>query len=106
MAGTALVHIEAQRRLDDPVAETRWLHDETEHKGLPTAISAFADFTRPDAEKTLIAHLAHSQARGIRHIVTNSGGLSGLRLEDTLHVRPDWLRQLSLLEKHGRVFET
>ena len=105
MGATASVHIEAGRRPSDPVEETVWLSGLADAGGLPTAIVAFADLSRPDAAALLEQHAAYARVRGIRHIVTNSGGLAQLMPEDTLYVREDWLRAVPLLAKYGLSFE-
>ncbi len=59
------VHIEAVPA--DPLAEMRWL---TALGGpIPSAIVGFAALNAPDVEKTLAAHAAVPQIRGVRQIV-------------------------------------
>jgi predicted TIM-barrel fold metal-dependent hydrolase len=67
-----VVHIEAGHDANDPVAETRWLQSLADNHagvGLPHAIVAYADLSAPDVERTLDAHLAFANVRGIRQIL-------------------------------------
>lgn len=67
VAGT--VHIEGAHDPDDPVGETRWLHQQARTTGLPTAMVAYADLRSPDVAEVLDAHLSHREIRGVRQML-------------------------------------
>jgi predicted TIM-barrel fold metal-dependent hydrolase len=64
-----IVHVEAGADPSASLHETAWLQEIADNRGLPQAIVAHADLTRPDLQRTLEAQLAHANVRGIRHIV-------------------------------------
>ena len=105
MGGRASVHIEAGRNPEDPVEESRWLSGLADEVGIPTALVAYADLARDDAASVLERHAACRRVRGIRQIVTNSGGLAKLQPEDSLYTREAWLRTVPLLRRFGMSFE-
>jgi predicted TIM-barrel fold metal-dependent hydrolase len=105
MGGTRSVHVEAARRPDDPVEETRWLAGIAAQGGLPCAIVAQADLTRDEAPDIVARHAAEKRVRGIRQIKGISGALATLRPEDTLFAVPAWRRNLAALARHGLVCE-
>jgi predicted TIM-barrel fold metal-dependent hydrolase len=103
-----VVHVDAAHDPAAPLKETQWLQalaDAPETAGMPQAIVAYADLSRPDAEALLEAHLEHPHVRGIRQ---------------TLNVHPDpyydyvgrhfmheavWQRGFALLHRHGLSFD-
>lgn len=67
-----VVHVDAGHDPADPVRETRWLQgvaDEPDSRGMPNAIVAGIDLSRPDAEATLEAHATAPNLRGVRQIL-------------------------------------
>ena len=67
-----VVHVDANHDPADPVEETRWLQslaDDPAQRHMPQAIVAAADFCAPDVQRTLEAHLAFRNLRGIRQIL-------------------------------------
>lgn len=62
------VHIDAGAAPADAVAETCWLQDMAEARGMPNAIVAYAPLGDPGVERTLAAHVESANVRGIRHI--------------------------------------
>jgi len=105
MGGTRSVHVEAGRRPEDPVEETRWLSDVAVAAGVPDAIVAHADLTRDDAADIVARQADERRVRGIRQIKGISGALASLRPEDTLFAIPAWRRNLAILERYGLVCE-
>ncbi len=63
----ATVHMEAEVRRDDPVAETKWIHGIAEKHGLPNAVVGHAEFDRDDIAQLLKGHAAFPLTRAIRH---------------------------------------
>lgn len=98
----ATVHCEAEHARDDPVAETRWLHQQHARYGLPNAVVAHVGFHRPDCEETVQRHLAYPLLRGIRckPVTAPRPGVS-LRGQPGTMQDERWLRGLALLEKFG-----
>lgn len=104
----AVVHIEGNHDPADPVEETRWLHElaaTAGHRGMPQAIVAGADLSRPDVETVLAAHAGHPNVRGIRQILN-------------VHAKPRydyvgrhymheavWRSNFRLLARHGLSFD-
>ncbi len=60
------VHIEAEWTPDDPVGETRWLHQLHDRTGYPHAVVGQAWFTRSDIVDVLAAHAAFPLVRSVR----------------------------------------
>lgn len=105
MGGTRSVHVEAGRRPEDPIEETRWLSGISAVAGLPSAIVAHADLTQDDAAETVACHAVERLVRGIRQIKGISGALATLRPADSLFADPIWRRNLATLVRHGLVCE-
>ena len=62
------VHVQAEHDDDKPVNETAWLQNlaDTHSSKLPTAIVAFADFSKNNVSEILDAHQEYKNIRGIR----------------------------------------
>jgi predicted TIM-barrel fold metal-dependent hydrolase len=61
------VHVQAALGIEDPVAETRWLQEQSDATGLPHAIIAHTDLKDPSVERELERHAEASPLlRGIR----------------------------------------
>lgn len=88
----AVVHVQAAVGSDDPVEETRWLHEAAGHTGIPHAVIAAVDLAAPDAADTVARHLAFPLMRGVRD----------LRDDDYLS-NPAWRRGYAALEGHDLV---
>jgi predicted TIM-barrel fold metal-dependent hydrolase len=73
--------------------------------GMPQAIVAFAALNDPDVEKLLVAHAAHANVRGIRHIVAwHADPMRSYTARD-LTTDPAWHKGFSLLKKYGLSFD-
>jgi len=83
------VHVEAECRRDQQVAETRWLTDIHARYGMPNAIVAHAWFHTDDAEDILAQQKGFPLVRGIR-----SKPADRAMMRD-----PKWLAGLRLLRK-------
>jgi predicted TIM-barrel fold metal-dependent hydrolase len=95
------VHVEAECRRDQQVAETRWLTEINARYGMPHAIVAHAWFHATDAEEILAQQKSFSLVRGIRskpvtspHPGESVAGATG-SMQD-----PKWLAGLRLLRKY------
>lgn len=99
------VHVDAGADAGQALAETEWLEALATGDGLPTAIIAHADLTRPDVDERLAAHARHPRVRGIRQIVNwhaNPGRTYG---PIDLTLDPAWERGFARLAAHGLSFD-
>src|SRR3954471_8087200 len=55
-----IVHVDAGAHPDDALAETDWLQDIADTRGMPNAIIAFAALDDPNVETLLAAHAARA----------------------------------------------
>lgn len=60
------VHVQAALATEDPVAETKWLHEFADRCGYPHGVVAECHLQRPDAARILERHLQYPNMRGIR----------------------------------------
>jgi predicted TIM-barrel fold metal-dependent hydrolase len=63
----ATVHMEAEVAREDPVAETKWIHQVAEKHGFPNAVIGHAEFERDDIASLLKGHAQYPLMRAIRH---------------------------------------
>eukprot|EP00731_Ephydatia_muelleri_P030628 Em0022g142a len=106
---THAVHVEAVWP-GDPVGETKWLDDIAAHSStqMPQAIVGQCDLSRDDVEDVLKRHCSQSsRMKGIRHLINHHPTMPIYSEVDHNHFlsSPQWLRGLSLLEKHHLSFE-
>ena len=104
------VHIQAEADPLDPVAETRWLSDLAQQASdgqcaVPTAIVAFADFTRSDIDAVLASHCRFDRVRGIRQILNFHTDPTLTYTDANLLENTRWLENFSLLEKYRLSFD-
>jgi len=94
------VHVEAECRRDQQVAETRWLTELNALYGMPNAIVAHAWFHTADAEQILAQQKAFPLVRGIRSkpVTSRSPGESVTGAAGSMQ-DPKWLAGLRLLRK-------
>ncbi len=83
------VHVEAECRRDQQVAETRWLSEINARHGMPHAIVAHAWFHTSDAEAILAEQKSFPLVRGIRSKPANEAMMRDAK----------WLAGLKLLRK-------
>jgi predicted TIM-barrel fold metal-dependent hydrolase len=100
------VHIQHGWDPADPVGETRWLEQQSEETGLPTAIVAFAELADPTVGAVLEDHAACPRVRGIRQILKwhPNPELSFASRPD-LTDDPQWRRGYALLGRFGMSFD-
>ena len=94
------VHVEAECRRDQQVAETRWLSELNALHGMPNAIVAHAWFHTADAEAILAQQKSYPLVRGIRSkpVTSRQPGESVGGAECSMQ-DPKWLAGLRLLRK-------
>ena len=94
------VHVEAECRRDQQVAETRWLTDINARHGMPNAIVAHAWFHTSDAEEILAQQKSFPLVRGIRSkpVTSRRAGVSVAGAAGSMQ-DPKWLAGLRLLRK-------
>jgi predicted TIM-barrel fold metal-dependent hydrolase len=96
------VHVEAECRRDQQVAETRWLTAIHARYGMPNAIVAHAWFHIPDAEDILARQNEFPLVRGIRSKpVTSRRPGESVAGSDGSMQDPKWLAGLRLLRNFG-----
>jgi predicted TIM-barrel fold metal-dependent hydrolase len=89
------VHVEAECRRDQQVAETRWLTELHARHGMPDAIVAHAWFHTAEAEAILEQQKSYPLVRGIR---SKPAGEAMMR-------DPKWLAGLRLLRKFDLLWD-
>ncbi len=100
------VYVEAEWASDDPIAETRWIHQIAAQHGLPNAVVAQAWLDRPDVAEVLAGQAAFALVRSVRHKPASapspdkaSRGMPG-SMDD-----PQWRAGYALLQEHGLHFD-
>ena len=68
---TASVHVQADPRLPDPVAETAFVQKISDDSGHQIAIVGFGDLTSKEFPQIVARHKAHPNLRGIRQILSH-----------------------------------
>ncbi|HEX2117147.1 MAG TPA: amidohydrolase family protein, partial [Alphaproteobacteria bacterium] len=102
----ATVHMEAEVAREDPVAETRWIHEIAAKHGLPNAVIGHAEFERDDIAKLLAGHAKFPLTRAIRHKPRAAASASAIvkgapgSMSD-----PKWRRGYARLAEHGLHYE-
>jgi predicted TIM-barrel fold metal-dependent hydrolase len=99
------VHIQVGVAEADAVKETLWLQAQADAHGLPSAIVAFADLTRPDLETLLDAHAVAANLRGIRQILGRSDAEDAKTGTGALIDNPAFLDGLKKLAARGLSFD-
>ena len=103
-----VVHIDAGHDPADPVRETRWLQDIADRpgsRGLPNAIVASIDLSRPDAGATLEAHAAAPNLRGVRQILNVHADPYFDYVGRHFMEEETWAGNFGLLGRHGLSFD-
>ena len=102
------VHLQAEIAHELAVEETRWLQaiaDAPGSGGFPHGIVAYADLSAPEVDRTLAAHAAFRNTRGIRQIL-NRHPDPGVNFVDRDYMREEqWQRGFGRLRAHGLSFD-
>lgn len=102
----ATVHMEAEVRRDQQVAETRWVHELAERYGFPNAAIGHAHFEADDIAEVLKGPAAYPLTRGIRQKPRTSAAAETIvpgapgTMSD-----PAWRRGLARLMDHDLHYE-
>ncbi len=80
------------------VQENRWALELAEHHPWIAGVVGWIDLTADDCERQLLEFLSHPKFVGIRHITQDEA-------DDDFIVRPQVLRGLKVLERHGVPFD-
>lgn len=100
-----IVHVDAGAEASAALAETEWLQDMADRRGMPNAVVAFAALDDPNVDALLAAHARHPNVRGIRHIVNwHSDPRRTYSARDLTHDEA-WQRGYGMLAKHGLSFD-
>jgi predicted TIM-barrel fold metal-dependent hydrolase len=100
-----IVHVDAGAHPDDAIKETQWLQALADRRGMPQAIVAFAALNDPKLESLLEAHAAHTNVRGIRHIVGwHPEPVRSYAARDVT-LDPAWRAGFALLKNHNLSFD-
>ncbi len=99
------VHLQAECAHDDPVAETRWLTSLADQYGFPSAIVAYADFSRDDIQLVLEQHCAFNRVRGIRQILNYHDNSLLSYTHHNLLEDINWRRNFGLLTRYNLSFD-
>jgi predicted TIM-barrel fold metal-dependent hydrolase len=103
----ATVHIEAERRRDQAVEETRWINEVAERHSMPNVIIGYVDLLAPNIIAKLDSHMAASpRFRGVRckPLIARSTAISVAGEPGSLQDRA-WHSGLSALAERGLVWD-
>jgi predicted TIM-barrel fold metal-dependent hydrolase len=100
-----IVHVDAGAAADQALAETAWLQDMADTRGMPNAIIAFAALDDPEVDALLANHAAHRNVRGIRHIVNWHPDPRRTYTPRDVTQDAAWAHGFGLLAKHGLSFD-
>ena len=100
------VHVQADPRLPDPVAETAFVQRMSDEAGFPVMIVGYVDLAAGTAAEVIVGHMAFSNVRGVRQIVSHLPdrpelSFAAANLLDDL----TWRSQFALLADHGLSFD-
>lgn len=98
-----MVHLDAGAA--NPLAETDWLQDMVDARGMPNGIVANAALDDPSVEALLADHARRRNVRGIRHIVSWHRDPNRTYLPRDVTGDEAWARGFGLLSKYGLSFD-
>jgi len=102
---TASVHVEANWRDDDPVAETRWLSNLDLPPGVGDSFVVHVPLSRPDAPAILEQQLAFPRVVGVRDIIAWHPDPAKSRVPSERMDDPLWQENFTLLAGAGLMFD-
>ena len=88
------IFVQTQHNLD----ETRWVLGLAEQHPFLAGVVGWVDLRSPECERQLLEMKRHPKFVGVRHVTQDEP-------DDDFIVRPDVLRGLAVLEKHGIPFD-
>lgn len=103
---SASVHVQADPKLADPVAETAFIQKISDTSGHPIMIVGFADLSSDDFEQHLKGHLGYPNLRGIRQIISYLPERPELSFAaQNLLDDKKWRSRFTRLAEHGLRFD-
>lgn len=100
------VHVQADPKLPDPVAETAFVQKLSDDSGHPIMIVGFADLASDICADQIRRHLAYPNLRGIRQIISHLPGRPDISFAATqLLDNPVWRSHYAALADHGLRFD-
>lgn len=97
----ASVHVEAECKRSDALAETRWIHQVAQKGNIPAAVVAWVDLLAGDADERLAEQAAYPLVRGIRFKPRTSGSAHSTVGGPGSLSDPGWQRALERLAAHN-----
>ena len=91
------VHVQVGVAEGDELRESLWLDATADASGMPSAMVAFCDLSRDDAENQLEQQRSIGRVRGIRHIVGRSAEEDRATGSDELLASENWCANLAKL---------
>lgn len=102
----ASVHVQADPKLPDPVAETAFIQNISDTSGHFIAIVGFADLTFDRFEAQIAGHKAYANLRGIRQIISYLPDRPDLSFAQRNYLDdPLWCGNFGRLASHGLSFD-
>ncbi|RYY24494.1 MAG: amidohydrolase [Sphingomonadales bacterium] len=98
-----IVHLDAGAA--NPLAETDWLQDMADARGMPNGIVANASLHDPSVEALLADHARRRNVRGIRHIISWHADPNRTYTPRDLTLDADWAHGFGLLAKYNLSFD-
>ncbi|WP_299883046.1 amidohydrolase [uncultured Sulfitobacter sp.] len=100
------VHVQADPKIPDPVAETAFVQKISEDSGHPIMIVGFVDLTADNAAEVMQRHKAHKNLRGIRQIISHLPDRPEISFAATnLLDDPAWRANFAGLKDYGLRFD-
>jgi predicted TIM-barrel fold metal-dependent hydrolase len=100
-----MVHVDAGAAPEQALAETDWLQQMADARGMPNGIVAFASLGHPEVETLLAAHAERPNVRGIRQIVSWHPDRNRSYSDRDITVDEAWQHGFGLLARHGLSFD-
>lgn len=103
----ASVHIQADNKIPDPVAETKFIERHAQEHAHPISIVARVDLSQPDARAQIEAHRAASDRFvGIRQILSRLPHRPDLSFTSTEYISvPAWREGFAMMADYGLGFD-
>lgn len=103
---TASVHVQADPKVPDPVAETAFIQKISDDSGHPIMIVGFADLTSDTCADTVQRHKAYPNMRGIRQIISYLPDRPEISFAPRNYLDDQtWLDNLAALASEGLSFD-
>lgn len=100
-----MVHVEAGADPAQALAETDWLQDMADRRGMPQGIVAFAALDDPGVDAILSDHARRRNVRGVRHIVNWHRDPRRSYTPRDVTGDPGWQAGFACLARYGLSFD-